>query len=86
MQRWPQHQKLRVFTQCRVCDSGCAAVTRAMMEPDSNGGTLGGAGSAGSLIPIGEWVLSVGIHVNDPYSSISGHNLFPQCIAPETGV
>lgn len=65
-------RKAGFFTQCQVSDGGCATMTRAMMEPDSNGGTLGGPGSAGSLISIREWAQSVGIHVNDPDSSISG--------------
>lgn len=56
------------------------AVSSMMLDPDSHGGNLRGAGLTDNLIPAGlirEWALSVAIYVNTPDSSTSSHSLFP---------
>lgn len=75
------------FTLCQVSDGGYPAVSSMMIDPVM--GAMGGTGLLGSLSPAGlttERSLSVGDYVNDPESSISSDNLFPQFTAPKTGV
>lgn len=57
-----------------------------MRDPDSEGSNLGGKSSIGSLSPTRQWALSVGFYVNDPDSSVSSHDVFPQFTAQVIGV
>lgn len=57
-----------------------------MRDPDSEGSNLGGKSSIGRSILTREWVLNVGIYVNDPDSSVSSHDVFPQFTATSIGL
>lgn len=69
IQREPLNQKHGVFSVPTL--SGCSRISMShvMMDPRSNSGDLGGAGSVGKLIPvsfIGKQDLTMGVYTQNP--------------------